>query len=89
MISSTLFGLNGPIGIEDTMTWRWGNRPSQCEDWQFGLREIRLTEDVSCIAVSATRLHRGADLRAKTSQPMMHCTKRRAADIRSRSHMVE
>jgi len=44
MIPSTFFGLNWPIGIEDTTAARWGNRPSQCEAWQFGLLEIRVTE---------------------------------------------
>jgi hypothetical protein len=44
MIPSTFFGLNRPIGIEDTTARRWGNLPSQCEDWQFGLIEIRVAE---------------------------------------------
>jgi hypothetical protein len=44
MIPSTFFGLNRPIGIEDTTAQRWGNRPSPCEAWQFGLIEIRVAE---------------------------------------------
>jgi hypothetical protein len=39
-----IFGLNWPIGIDDTTAWRWGNRPSQYEAWQFGLIEIRAAE---------------------------------------------
>src|SRR6266508_3022383 len=38
------FGLNWPIGIEDTTAVRRGNRLSQCEDWQFGLIVIRMAE---------------------------------------------
>jgi hypothetical protein len=44
MIPSTFFGLNRPIGIEDTTAQRSGNRPSQYEGWQFGLIEIRVAE---------------------------------------------
>jgi len=44
MIPSTFFGLNRPIGIEDTMAVRSGNRPSRYEDWQFELIEIRVAE---------------------------------------------
>jgi len=44
MIPSAFFGLNRPIGIEDTTVRRWGNRPGQCEAWQFGLIEIRVAE---------------------------------------------
>jgi len=44
MIPSTFFGLNRPIGIEDTTARRWGNLPSRCEAWQFGLIEIRVAE---------------------------------------------
>jgi len=44
MIPSTFFGLNWPIGIEDTMAQRSGNLPGQCEAWQFGLIEIRMAE---------------------------------------------
>jgi hypothetical protein len=44
MIPSTFFGLNRPIGIEDTTVQRWGNQPSPCEAWQFGLIEIRVAE---------------------------------------------
>jgi hypothetical protein len=44
MIPSTFFGLNRPIGIEDTTARRWGNRLSQCGAWQFGLIEIRVAE---------------------------------------------
>jgi hypothetical protein len=44
MIPSTFFGLNRPIGIEDTTAHRSGNRPSQCEGWQFGLIEIHVAE---------------------------------------------
>jgi hypothetical protein len=44
MIPSTFFGLNWPIGIEDTMAQRWGNQPGQCADWQFGLIGIHVVE---------------------------------------------
>jgi hypothetical protein len=44
MIPSTFFGLNWPIGIEDTTVQRWGNLTSQCKDWQFGLFVIRVAE---------------------------------------------
>jgi hypothetical protein len=50
MIPSTFFGLNWPIGIEDTMARRWGNLPSQCEAWQFGLIAIRVAEHARCLA---------------------------------------
>src|SRR2546423_15182499 len=50
MIPSTFFGLNWPIGIEDTMAQRWGNRPKRSEDWQFGLSEIRVAEHARCLA---------------------------------------
>jgi hypothetical protein len=33
MIPSTFFGLNWPIGIEDTMAQRSGNLPGQGEAW--------------------------------------------------------
>jgi hypothetical protein len=63
MIPSTFFGLNRPIGIEDTTAQRSGNRPSQYEGWQFGLIEIRVAE-LAMICHSrfvATRLlHRNA-----------------------------
>jgi hypothetical protein len=32
MIPSTIFGLNWPIGIDDTMAQRWSNLASQCKD---------------------------------------------------------
>jgi len=63
MIPSTFFGLNWPIGIEDTMAQRWGNLPSQCEDWQFGLSEIRVAElAMICRSrfVAARSLHRNS-----------------------------
>jgi hypothetical protein len=44
MIPSTFFGLNRPIGIEDTTAQRSGNRPSQCAAWQFGLMKVRVAE---------------------------------------------
>jgi hypothetical protein len=44
MIPSTFFGLNRPIGIEDTTVRRWSNQPSPCVAWQFGLLEIRVAE---------------------------------------------
>jgi hypothetical protein len=50
MIPSTFFGLSRPIGIEDTMARRWSNLPSQCEDRQFGLIEIRVAERAGCLA---------------------------------------
>jgi hypothetical protein len=63
MIPSTFFGLNRPIGIEDTTAQRWSNQPSQCEAWQFGLIEIRVAELAmichSCF-VAARSLHRNS-----------------------------
>jgi hypothetical protein len=63
MIPSTFFGLNRPIGIEDTTVQRWGNRPSRCADWQFGLIEIRVAElAMICHSrfVGARLLHRNS-----------------------------
>jgi hypothetical protein len=63
MIPSTFFGLNRPIGIEDTTAQRSGNRPSQCEGWQFGLIEIRVAElAMICHSrfVGARLLHRNS-----------------------------
>jgi len=68
MIPSTFFGLNWPIGIEDTMAQRWGNLPSQCEDWQFGLSEIRVAE------LARRWDHSLRCGRAKMSHLMMHRT---------------
>jgi hypothetical protein len=50
MIPSTFFGLNRPIGIEDTTAQRSGNRPGLCEAWQFGLIEIRVAELARCFS---------------------------------------
>ena len=50
MIPSTFFGLNWPIGTEDTMARRRGNRAGQGEDWQFGLSEIRVAEHTRRLA---------------------------------------
>jgi hypothetical protein len=61
MIPSTFFGLNRPIGIEDTTAQRRGNRPNPCEAWQFGLLEIRAAElAMICHSrfVAARSLHR-------------------------------
>jgi hypothetical protein len=82
MIPSTFFGLNRPIGIEDTMARRLGNLPSQCEDWQFGLTVIRVAELAHGFfghSQQARRLRCGAAVtnaaRAKMSHPaMMHRT---------------
>jgi hypothetical protein len=50
MIPSTFFGLNWPIGIEDTTAQRWGNLPSQCEAWQFGLMKVQFAELAGCFS---------------------------------------
>jgi hypothetical protein len=47
MVPSTNFGLNWPIGIEDTTAERPGNQPSRCGDWQFGLLNVRVAELVA------------------------------------------
>jgi hypothetical protein len=63
MIPSTFFGLNRPIGIEDTTAQRRGNRLSQCEAWQFGLLDIRVAElAMICHSrfVAARSLHRNS-----------------------------
>src|SRR5829696_2578731 len=57
------FGLNWPIGIEDTTAQRWSNRPSQGEARQFGLSEIRVAElAMICHSrfVAARSLHRNS-----------------------------
>jgi hypothetical protein len=61
MIPSTFFGLNRPIGIEDTTAQRWGNRPGQRDGWQFGLIEIGVTElAIICHSRAARLLHRNS-----------------------------
>jgi hypothetical protein len=63
MIPSTFFGLNRPIGIEDTTAQRSGNRPNRCEGWQFGLIEIHVAElAMICHSrfVAARLLHRNS-----------------------------
>jgi hypothetical protein len=67
MIPSTFFGLNWPIGIEDTTAWRWGNLPSQCEDWQFELIEIRVAELARCFSAACSKFAR---LRRSTAVAM-------------------
>jgi hypothetical protein len=59
MIPSHIFGLNWPIGIEDTMARRWSNRPGQCEAWQFGPIEIRVAELAMILPAIAASLQRG------------------------------
>jgi hypothetical protein len=63
MIPSTFFGLNRPIGIEDTTARRRSNQLTQCEAWQFGLLEIRAAElAMICHSrfVAARLLHRNS-----------------------------
>src|SRR6185503_15454006 len=63
MIPSTFFGLDRPIGIDDTTARRSGNRPWQCEARQFGLIEIRVAElAIICHSrfVAARLLHRNS-----------------------------
>jgi hypothetical protein len=70
------------IGIEDTTAQRWGNQPSRCEAWQFGLIEIRVAELARCFSATCEqarparlRCSRRNAARAKLPHPaMMHRT---------------
>src|SRR4029450_13658346 len=61
MIPSTFFGLNRPIGIEDTTAQRWVHPPGQREGRQFRLIEIGVAElAIICHSRAARLLHRNS-----------------------------
>src|SRR4051794_34804087 len=71
MIPSSNFGLNWPIGIEDTTVVRPSNQPSRYGDWQFGLRRVRMAElaAVSAAPNCLTRQWCAASLRYFDGSP--------------------